>query len=259
MTDVVEYNRRAWNAQSLSGTNEWCMPVDAAAIKAARTGKWSVVLTPSLPVPQDWFGDIKGKRVLGLASGGGQQVPLFAAAGAIVTCIDASDEQLAKDGEVATREGLDITLERGDMADLSRFEDASFDLIFHPVSNSFAKDIAPVWAECHRVLKPGGRLLAGFMNPIVYAIDWEQMEAGGPIEIRHPLPWSDVDHLPEDQLDKLLASGAPLEFGHSLEAQIGGQIAAGFSIQGFYEDRWSDDRYAINRFMPTAIATLAVK
>ena len=259
MTDVVEHNRGAWNAQSASGTCEWSQPVDEAAIAAARKGDWSVVLTPTIPVPLEWFGELKGKRVLGLASGGGQQVPLFAAAGAQVTCIDASDEQLAKDRLVATREGLDIRLERGDMADLSRFEDESFDLIFHPVSNSFAKDVRPVWQECHRVLTESGRLLAGFMNPVIYAVDWQKMEAGGHIEIRHPLPWSDLDHLPAEELKAKLDKGELLEFGHTLEDQIGGQIAAGFSIQGFYEDRWDKSDYAITKLMPTAIATLAVK
>ena len=259
MTDIVEHNRQAWNAQSVSGTCEWSKPVDAAAIAAARAGNWSVVLTPTIAVPMDWFGDIKGKRVLGLASGGGQQVPIFAAAGATVTCMDASDQQLALDGEVAMREGLGLHLERGDMADLSRFEDESFDLIFHPVSNSFAKDVRPVWRECHRVLAPGGRLLAGFMNPVIYALDWEKMEKTGEMELRYPLPFSDLDHLPKNELKAKLDKGEILEFGHTLQDQIGGQIAAGFSIHGFYEDDWGGDRYPISKLMNSAIATLAVK
>ena len=60
------------------------MPVDAATVRRARVGDWSVILTPRLPVSRDWFGELRGKRVLCLASGGGQQVPIFAAAGAEV-------------------------------------------------------------------------------------------------------------------------------------------------------------------------------
>ena len=109
-----------------------------AEIKAAKAGDWEVLLTPTKIVPQDWFGDIRGKDLLGLASGGGQQVPIFAAAGARVTSFDNSATQLAKDRLVAEREGLEVRFEQGDMADLSRFDDASFDLIFHPVSNVFS-------------------------------------------------------------------------------------------------------------------------
>ncbi len=41
------------------------------------------------------------------------------------------------------------------MRDLSRFPDASFDIVFHPVSNIFIDDVRPVWKECHRVLRKG--------------------------------------------------------------------------------------------------------
>ena len=55
--------------------------------------------------------------VLCLASAGGQQAPIFAAAGAMVTSFDNSPVQLAKDELVADRDGLDIHLVQGDMAD----------------------------------------------------------------------------------------------------------------------------------------------
>ncbi len=72
-----------------------------AEIEAAKAGHWQVILTPTKAVPKDWFGDLRNKEVLGLASGGGQQVPIFAAAGANVTSFDNSAEQLNKDLWVA--------------------------------------------------------------------------------------------------------------------------------------------------------------
>ena len=187
--DVFEHNRQAWNRAARAG-ERWSVPVDAATIAAARGGDWRVILTPNLPVPRDWFGELAGARVLCLASGGGQQAPVLAAAGATVISYDASDEQLALDALVAEREGLPLRTVRGDMADLSAFADASLDLIFHPVSNVFAADVRPVWRECHRVLRPGGRLLAGFMNPAYYLFDHEELEAGGALSAalrrRHP-------------------------------------------------------------------------
>jgi hypothetical protein len=49
------------------------------------------------------------------------------------------------------------------------------------------------------------------------------------------------------------------QFSHSLEEQIGGQIAAGFVIAGFYEDYWSDDATLLSRFSLVAMATLSIK
>jgi SAM-dependent methyltransferase len=74
--------------------------------------------------------------------------------------------RLAQDRLVADREALTIESRQGDMAELSVFPDESFDLVFHPVSNVFVPDVKPVWREAYRVLRPGGTLLSGFMNPV---------------------------------------------------------------------------------------------
>ncbi|MEQ8484983.1 MAG: class I SAM-dependent methyltransferase [Pseudomonadales bacterium] len=256
--DVFEHNRAAWNRAARAG-ERWSRPVDAAAIAAARRGDWSVILTPNLPVPREWFGDLAGARVLCLASGGGQQAPVLAAAGASVISYDASDEQLALDALVAERDGLALRTVRGDMADLAAFADAGFDLIFHPVSNVFAADVRPVWRECHRVLRPGGRLLAGFMNPAYYLFDHDDLDAGGPLEVRYALPYADVTHLPPERLARRRDAGEALEFSHSLDAQIGGQLAAGFLIAGLYEDHWDDEATRLDRYLPLYLATLAIR
>src|SRR5215207_6015772 len=166
--DVRDYNRRAWDRQVGLG-NEWTRPVGPEVIEAARGGRWSVLLTEQKPVPREWFpAEMRGLEVLCLASGGGQQAPTLAAAGARVSVLDNSPAQLAQDRAVAAREGLDLQTFEGDMADLSRFGDESFDLVFHPVSNLFAADVRPVWREAFRVLRRGGLLLAGFLNPALF-------------------------------------------------------------------------------------------
>ena len=99
--------------------------MDAAAVELARGGQWEIALTPRRPVPRAWFGEVMGKQILCLASGGGQQAPILAAGGASVVSLDASDAQLAKDQELAARHGLDLRCEQGDMADLSRFREGS--------------------------------------------------------------------------------------------------------------------------------------
>jgi len=60
-----------------------------------------------------------------------------AGAGAAVTVFDNSPRQLGRDEEVAARDGLAIRTVLGDMRDLSAFPDASFDVVFNPVSNVF--------------------------------------------------------------------------------------------------------------------------
>jgi len=259
MDDILELNRRAWNVQASQGQSPWVQPVDEATIARARDNDWKIILTPTLTVPSHWFGDLLNKNVLGLASGGGQQVPIMAAAGAQVTSFDNSPAQLELDKQVATREAMDIVFEQGDMADLSRFEDQSFDLILHPVSNVFAPNILPVWRECYRVLRPGGRLLAGFMNPCIYLFDYDAIEEGKPLEVVNKLPYRDTDALTTSQLKHRADRGEGIEFSHSLDDQIGGQLRAGLVLLDFYEDHWTDEASPLNKFMPTSMATLSVK
>ena len=94
--DIRAHNRAAWDRQ-VEGGNEWTVPVAAEVIAAAQRGEWQVVLTPTRPVPREWFGDLTSRDVLCLASGGGQQAPILAAAGARVTSFDNSPRQLAQD------------------------------------------------------------------------------------------------------------------------------------------------------------------
>jgi len=155
--EVPAVNQAGWDRR-VEAADVWTRPVSAEAVARARQGDWSVVLTPNRPVPPAWFGEVADRDILCLASGGGQQGPILAAAGARVTVFDASPRQLAQDQAVALRDGLPLRTVQGFMHDLSAFEDASFDLIFHPVSNCFAPEIAPVWRECARVLRRGGAL-----------------------------------------------------------------------------------------------------
>ena len=92
--DVLGYNRRAWDRQVERG-NRWTVPVGPEEIARARLGDWRIVLTPTKAVPADWFPPLSDLDVLCLASGGGQQGPVLAAAGANVAVFDNSPNQLA--------------------------------------------------------------------------------------------------------------------------------------------------------------------
>ncbi len=250
------YNCLAWDEQ-VRQHNRWTRPVGPEIIDAARRGIWQVLLTPQIPVPGNWFPDMKGLRILALASGGGQQGPIFAAAGADVVVFDNSGAQLEQDMMVAERENLQMEIIQGDMADLGRFEDKTFNLVFNPVSNCFIPDVLELWQECHRVLKPGGRLLAGFANPVLYMFGDEIHGFEDQLSVKFKIPYSDLECLSQEQLLKGKEKGLPLEFGHSLSDQIGGQLQAGFIISGFYEDRNIPEDCEISKYISTFIATKA--
>jgi SAM-dependent methyltransferase len=247
----------AWDRQVDQG-NEWSRPISAETVARAQAGDWSVVLIGYQPVDRSWFpADLTGADVLCLASGGGQQGPTLAAAGARVTVLDNSPRQLEQDELVAQRDNVPLRTMLGDMRDLSAFADSSFDLVFNPVSNLFIPELAPVWRESFRVLRPGGTLLCGFLNPDVYLFDYEAMDQRGELVVRHKLPYSDLTHVPAEERERLFGPDAPLEYSHSMAEQLGGQLAAGFVITAFEEAPHHSDATA--GWLPGYFATRAVK
>ena len=255
--DILKHNQKAWDAEVQKG-NEWTKPVSSEEIELARNGEWKIVLTPTKAVPKDWYPELKGTKVLCLASGGGQQGPILAAAGATVTVFDNSPKQLEQDRFVALRDNLEIETIQGDMRDLSCFDDESFDFIVHPCSHHCVDDISIVWKEAFRVLKKGGSMISGFSAPIMGLLDWDLADDKGILQIGNKMPYSDLEQLKKEKLKELIDNKEPLEFVHTLTQQIGGQIAAGFLIAGFFEDSWGG-RELLDKYTDCFIATRAVK
>jgi len=106
------------------------------------------------------------------------------------------------------------------------------------------------------VLRPGGALLAGMAMPFNYIFDFNKLDQGI-MEVRFSLPYSDIDNLPKEELEVYFREGNPLEWSHTLDEQIGGQLEAGFLLAGFYEDK--DPQDILSKHMPTFFATRAVK
>ncbi|MBQ6262704.1 MAG: class I SAM-dependent methyltransferase [Clostridia bacterium] len=224
---------------------EWGKPISHEKYVRATQGDWELLLTPTKPVPRRWFGDLHGKKVLGLASGGGQQMPVFAALGAECTVFDYSKKQIESDIAVAEREGYEIRAIRGDMTKPLPFGDGQFDLIFHPVANCYVKDVKSIWRECYRVLKPGGYLVSGTDHFVNYLVDAEEKE------IINSLPFDPTVN--EDQRKQLEADDAGVQFSHTIEEQINGQLEAGFTLLELYEDTNGEGRlHELN--VPTYLA-----
>lgn len=234
----------------IGGGWEWGKPIDHETYLRAKAGEWGVFLTPTKTVPHEWFGDLAGRRVLGLASGGGQQIPVFTALGARCTVLDYSAAQIESERMVAQREGYAVECVQADMTKPLPFADASFDLIFHPVSNCYVEQLDPIWCECARVLKPGGVLLAGFDNGINYLFE----ENG--TQIVQKLPFNPLKD--EALYRKSIENDDGIQFSHTIEEEIGGQLRAGFMLTDIYED--TNGYGPLEDFgVPTFYATRCVK
>lgn len=235
----------------------WGVPISPADCDRARNGEWDVLLTPTRPVPKDWFTPFPGTKILGLASGGGQQMPIFSLLGANCTIMDLSDRQLESERKVAQREGYNIEIVKADMTLQFPFPDESFDLIFHPVSNCYIEDVHHVWRECYRILKPGGVLLSGLDNGINYL--FQDDEANKPLKITGTLPYNPLKN--PEQMKKLDLEDEGVQFSHTFDEQIGGQLKAGFILTAAYEDFNGDAKEFATAAagIPTFWATKAVK
>lgn len=229
---------------------EWGKPVNHETFLKAKEGIWSVLLTPTRAVPGEWFCRFRNARILGLASGGGQQIPVFAALGADCTVLDYSDRQLDSERLVAQREGYTVKIIKHDMTKRLPFEDNQFDLIFNPVSNCYIENLQPVWDECYRILKPDGILLAGFDIGINYVFNDEETE------IIRSLPFNP---LKDKKLYKMcIEEDWGIQFSHTIEEQLGGQLKAGFVLADIYQDINAEGNLHTHN-IPSFYATKAVK
>lgn len=207
---------------------EWGKSISHEDYIKAKNGEWKVFLTPTVAVPIDWLGDLKRKKILGLASGGGQQMPIFNALGATCSVIDYSSKQIESEYNVAKREGYIIEAIEGDMTKKLPFDDETFDIVFHPVSNCYVEDVQHIFNEAYRVLKKGGIFLAGLNNEINYIVDQNERE------IVWKMPFNPLQD--EKAKEFMVKEDAGMQFSHDMTEQIGGQLKAGFTLVDIYED-----------------------
>jgi SAM-dependent methyltransferase len=187
------------------------------------------------------IGDIAGRDVLCLAGGGGQQSAAFGLLGANVTVFDIAETQLQRDQQAAQHYGLTITTQQGDMRDLSRFADGSFDVVWHAHSLNFVPDAQTVFAGVARILRPGGLYYLSFHNPFTMGVDDAKWNGVG-YPLNQPyrdgeLPLADVftnpDWAIEDESGDIRLVKGPREFRHTLSTLLNGLISRGFVLLHF--------------------------
>jgi len=228
MDDIVRYNKERW--EELAKAN-------VIYSRPALDLDWNSA--GKMIDPEGILTNIDNKDVLCLASGGGQQSTAFALLGANVTVLDLSDTQLTRDREAAIYHNLKIRTEQGDMRDLSRFNDDSFDIVHHEHSLNFIPDTRNVFSETARVLRVGGLYRLHFTNPYVHGIDEDWNGQGYSVkrtytdnaEIIYDNPYWDVES--EEGVIKRVRG--PKEYRHILSTVINGIIRNGFVILGLWE------------------------
>ncbi|MBO8436745.1 MAG: class I SAM-dependent methyltransferase [Spirochaetes bacterium] len=232
--DISKINGKAWDHEAENGS-AWARIISKEAIEKARDGNLELRVTIDKTIPRSWTEPLKGKRVLSLGGGGGQQTPLLAAFGCDVATVDCSSEMIERDRKALEEYSLDADLYVHDMSSMPFFPDSSFDAAVSPVSLNFVEDIECVYREVKRVLKNGGTYIFGIANPALYLFD-DRLLAKGKMKIRYTLPFSDSKSLSRKELEKRIAKNDTVEFSHTLDTILGSLTGMGFAITGFFSD-----------------------
>jgi SAM-dependent methyltransferase len=217
---TAAHNRRAWDDLAAKGQR---------FTRAAADADFANPLATVDKV--GWLGgDIRGKRLLCLAAGGGKHGPLYAAAGAVVTVVDLSPAQLELDRQVAAERRLELTTVEASMDDLAMFAVGGFDIVIQPVSTCYLPRIGAVYHEVARVTRPGGLYISQHKSPASLQADVQRSARGyeliEPYYRSGPLP--PVVGSPHRE-------EGTLEYLHRWEEIIGLLCRAGFVIEDLIE------------------------
>lgn len=186
---------------------------------------------------------VAGLNVLCLASGGGWQSILYAAAGANVTVVDLSESMLRLDAREAKRRRFQVQTVHASMDDLSMLADESFDIVHQPVSTCYVPDLKPVYAGVARVVRSHGLYISQHKQPVSLQIshrnDRHQFVIG--VEYYHEGP------LPQQQDTSYRESGAT-EYLHRMDQIVGDLCLAGFVIEDLREPKRADYKADVSHF-----------
>ncbi len=218
---AVEHNRRAWDELHRLGQR---------FTKPARNDD---LRDPLRTVDgRGWLGgDVTGKRLLCLAGGGGRQSALYARAGADVTVVDISPAMIEQDRRVAQELNLPIHALVGSMHDLRMLDDASFDIVIHPVSTCYLPDVSAVYREVARVTRPSGLYISQHKQPVSLQTSITPRRGRYTLETGYYEPGP----LAQVSAPNLVREPGAMEFLHRWEDLVGGLCRAGFVIEDLTE------------------------
>lgn len=126
------------------------------------------------PMMMSMMPDLKGKRVLMLGCGTGEESEIlrnFGAEPKDLVGIDTSEKSI----EIAKETYPDIEFMIADMRNIP-FEDNSFDFIYSSLAVHYSPNIEDVYKEVYRLLKSGGEFLFSVGHPIRWASETKEID-----------------------------------------------------------------------------------
>ncbi len=224
MDEIAKYNIKRWSALAEANalwTRPW-LGLDADSARRRLD-------------PEGWLGDVRTKRVLCLASGGGQQAAAFALLGAKITSFDLSELQLQRDREAAAHYNVPIETIQGDMRDLSHFDIAAFDVVYHGHSLNFVPDARVVFSGVARILRRDGIYHFSCHNPFFLGLEETDWNGNGYILKQYYIQGTEITSEDSEWVyDRSKRLGEPIqrprEYRHTLSAIVNGLVEQGFVI-----------------------------
>jgi SAM-dependent methyltransferase len=228
MDEIAEYNVERWRRLVELGAlyTRPLLNLDAASARAVVDAR-------------GWLGELKGRRVLCLAGGGGRESAAFAVLGARVTVFDLSEEQLAQDRRAAAHYGLEVETIRGDMRDLSPLDGAGFDIVSHSYSLNFVPDARAVFRQVARVVRRGGLYRLMCANPFVMGASTKDWDGRGYALAAPYLDGAPVGGTDEEWVYERAGREQvrpPREYRHGLGTLVTGLAEHGFRLLRASED-----------------------
>jgi SAM-dependent methyltransferase len=148
------------------------------------------------------LGPVEGRRILDLGCGVGHNAVVLAQQGAKVLGVDPDHVLLSRARERAEAAEVRVELHQSALADLPFIRSDSVDAALSVMALATAEDLARVFRQVHRVLKPEAQLVASFPHPAAALFDPEgsdPLRAVHPYQQTAPITWHDgartvVDH-----------------------------------------------------------------
>ena len=228
MDEVAQYNQARWKAlveaDALFTRPNLELNLESARQRVDSAGK---------------LGDVRGKDVLCMAGGGGQQSAAYALLGANVTVFDLSEQQLERDAQAAEHYNLEIKIVQGDIRDLFCFDESSFDIVDNAYSINFVPDAVAVFRQVTRVLRNGGIYHFSCANPFVTGIEQKDWNGKGYLLKEPYINGAKISYTDQDWVynrDEHEAVPKPIEYRHTLSTVINGLIENNFVIFHFSDN-----------------------
>ena len=231
--EVAKFNRERWEAL-VKANVRYSRPALNLDAQSAR----------DLVDPEGMMGQCRGRDVLCLAGGGGQQSAAFGLLGANVTVVDFCPGQLERDRQAAAHYGLNIRLVESDMRDLSAFGKEEFDVVYHAHSINFIPDPDQVFREVARVLRVGGLYYLTCTNPFTHSV-WESDWDGNGYPLHDTYAEGEVDvgeswDVDDESGNVVAEVEGPREFRHTLGTLLNELTTRGFVLLALWEDCQGD-------------------